>query len=139
VRAEKKVTEILMAHNMSPEGAAQAMRPYVYDPATPPDRIEEDLAIRRKWFPRPEAFTAQLQGIFGWEAYSRIDRIAASTLVIHGESDQLIPAGNGELIAARIPGAKLVLLPRASHIFTTDQPEASQRAIMDFLGGQAHA
>jgi pimeloyl-ACP methyl ester carboxylesterase len=139
VRAEKKVTEILMAHNMSPEGAAQAMRPYVYDPATPPDRIEEDLAIRRKWFPRPEAFTAQLQGIFGWEAYSRIDRIAASTLVIHGESDQLIPAGNGELIAARIPGAKLVLLPQASHIFTTDQPEASQRAIMDFLGGQAHA
>jgi pimeloyl-ACP methyl ester carboxylesterase len=33
----------------------------------------------------------------------------------------------------------LVLLPQASHIFTTDQPEASQRAIMDFLGGQAHA
>src|SRR5437899_1636246 len=87
VRAEKKVTDILTAHNMSPEGAAQAMRPYVYDPATPPDRIEEDLAIRRKWFPRPEAFTAQLQGIFGWEAYTRIDRIAASTLVIHGQSD----------------------------------------------------
>ena len=139
VRAEKKVTEILMARNMSPEEAARAMRPYVYDPATPLDRIEEDLAIRRKWFPRPEAYMAQLQGIFAWEAYSRLDRIAAPTLVIHGQSDQLVPAGNGELIAARIAGAKLVMLPRASHIFTTDQPEASQLAIMDFLGGQAHA
>lgn len=138
VRAEKNVTEILMARNMSPEDAARAMRPYIYDPATPLDRIEEDLAIRRQWFPRPEAYMAQLQGIFAWEAYARLDRIAVPTLVIHGQSDQLVPAGNGELIAARISGAKLVMLPRASHIFTTDQPEASQRAIMDFLGAQAH-
>ncbi len=139
VRAEKNVTEILMARNMSPEDAARAMRPYIYDPATPLDRIEEDMAIRRKWFPRPEAYMAQLQGIFAWEAYSRLDRIAAPTLVIHGQSDQLVPAGNGELIASRVPGAKLVMLPHASHIFTTDQPEASQRAIMDFLGRQAPA
>jgi 3-oxoadipate enol-lactonase len=139
VRAEKNVTEILMARNMSPEDAARAMRPYIYDPATPLDRIEEDMAIRRKWFPRPEAYMAQLQGIFAWEAYARLDRIAAPTLVIHGQSDQLVPAGNGELIASRVPGAKLVMLPHASHIFTTDQPEASQRAIMDFLGRQAPA
>lgn len=139
VRAEKQVTEILMARDMSPEEAARAMRPYIYDGATPLDRIEEDLAIRRKWFPRPEAYMAQLQGIFAWEAYTRLERIAAPTLVVHGQSDQLVPAGNGELIAARIPGAKLVMLPRASHIFTTDQPEASQHAIMDFLGGQASA
>ena len=139
VRAEKKVTEILMARDMGPEEAARAMRPYVYDGATPLERIEEDLAIRRQWFPRPEAYMAQLQGIFAWEAYSRLHKIAAPTLVIHGQADQLVPAGNGELIAARIPGAKLVMLQRASHIFTTDQPEASQQAIMSFLGGQAHA
>jgi pimeloyl-ACP methyl ester carboxylesterase len=44
--------------------------------------------------------------------------------------------GNGEVIASRISGAKLVKLPHASHIFTTDQPEASIKAIMDFLGSQ---
>jgi pimeloyl-ACP methyl ester carboxylesterase len=139
VRAEKRVTEILMARDMSPEEAARAMRPYIYDSATPLDRIEEDLAIRRQWFPRPEAYMAQLQGIFAWEAYSRLERIAAPTLVIHGQSDQLVPAGNGELIASKISGAKLVMLPHASHIFTTDQPEASRQAIMDFLGGQSLA
>jgi Predicted hydrolases or acyltransferases (alpha/beta hydrolase superfamily) len=61
----------------------------------------------------------------------------APTLVIHGETDQLVPAGNGELISSRIIGAKLVMLPHASHIFTTDQPEASRKAVMDFLGSQA--
>lgn len=133
VRAEKRVTDVLTARDKSFEELTQAMRPFVYDPSTPADRIEEDLAIRRKWFPRPEGYMAQLQGIYAWEAYSRLDKIAAPTLVIHGEGDQLVPPGNGKLIASRIAGSKLVMLPHASHIFTTDQPEAARRAIMDFL------
>jgi pimeloyl-ACP methyl ester carboxylesterase len=137
VRAEKPVTDILMARGLTPEEAARAMRPYIYDSATPLDRIEEDMAIRRKWFPQPQGYLGQLQGILAWESYPRLERIAAQTLVIHGQSDQLVPAGNGELIAAKIPSAKLVMLPQASHIFTTDQPEPSRRAVMDFLGAQA--
>jgi 3-oxoadipate enol-lactonase len=74
-----------------------------------------------------------LQGIIAWEAYSRIAGIAAPTLVIHGETDQLVPAANGKLIAGRIPGAKLVLIPRASHIFSTDQPEIAHAAMLEFL------
>jgi len=134
MRAEKRVSELLMSRDMSPEDHARAMRPYVYDSSTPLDRIEEDLAIRRQWFPKPDAYAAQLQGIFAWEAYSRLQKITVPTLVIHGETDQLVPAGNGELIAARITGAQLVKLPHASHIFITDQPEASLKAIMGFLG-----
>ena len=54
-------------------------------------------------------------------------------MVIHGETDRLVPMENGKLIAARIPGAKLVTLPHASHIFPTDQPAASSHAILEFL------
>jgi 3-oxoadipate enol-lactonase len=132
-RAEKHVTDILTARDKGFEELTQAMRPFVYDAATPADRIEEDLTIRRKWFPRPEGYMAQLQAIFAWEAYSRLDKITAPTLVIHGEGDQLVPAGNGKLIASRISGSKLVMLPHTSHIFTTDQPEASRKAVMEFL------
>jgi len=137
VRAEKHVTDTLTARDKGFEELTQAMRPFVYDSSTPDDRIEEDLKIRRKWFPRPEAYMAQLQGIYAWEAYSRLDKITAPTLVIHGEGDQLIPPGNGKLIASRIAGSNLVILPHASHIFTTDQPEASRKAIMEFLGEHA--
>jgi 3-oxoadipate enol-lactonase len=136
VRAEKRVTEILMGIGLGPEEHARAMRPYVYDSSTPLERIEEDLAIRRKWFPKPEAYKAQLQGIYEWESYSRLQKIVAPTLVIHGETDQLVPVGNGALIARRIDGAQLVKLPRASHIFTTDQPEPSRKAVMEFLSQQ---
>jgi 3-oxoadipate enol-lactonase len=137
VRAEKRVTEILMGIGLGPEEHARAMRPYVYDSSTPMERIEEDLAIRRQWFPKPEAYKAQLQGIYEWEAYSRLHKIAAPTLVIHGETDQLVPVGNAEVIAARINGSQLVKLPHASHIFVTDQPEASLKAIMGFLSSQS--
>ena len=93
--------------------------------------------MRRPWFPRAEAYQAQLQGIIAWEAYSRLPQITAPTLVIHGESDRLVPPGNGKLIAERIPGAKLVLIPNAGHIFPTDQPEAAHHAVLEFLSGHA--
>jgi pimeloyl-ACP methyl ester carboxylesterase len=140
VRAEADATKMLMARgSMTPEEAAEAAIPFIYDPGTPRSRIEEDLAIRRPWFPHPDAYNAQLQGILAWEACSRLSNISAPTLVIHGEGDRLVPTGNGKLIAERIPGAKLVLLPHAGHIFSTDQPAAAHRAIMEFLGKKASA
>jgi 3-oxoadipate enol-lactonase len=136
VRAKPEVNQMLMARaKMTREQAAEAAIPFIYDPETPREKIDEDLAVRRPWFAHPDAYSAQLQGILAWEAYSRLHAIVAPTLVIHGEADQLVPPGNGELIAQRIPGAKLVLIPHAGHIFTTDQPEASHEAILDFLSG----
>jgi len=138
VRAEAAATQMLMARDkMSPEQAAEAAVPFIYDSATPRERIDEDIAIRRPWFPRREAYTAQLQGILAWEAYSRLQAITAPTLVIHGERDRLVPPGNGRLIAQRIPGAKLVMIPHASHLFLTDQTEVSHHAILQFLNEQA--
>lgn len=134
VRAEPEAIHMLMSREkMSPEQAAEAAVPFIYAPTTSRERIDEDIAIRRPWFPKPEAYAAQLQGIFGWESYSRLGQIAAPTLVIHGESDRLIPPGNANLIAERIPGAKLVMIPRAGHLFFTDQPDVAHCAIMDFL------
>jgi 3-oxoadipate enol-lactonase len=136
IRAEPEVTELLMNRGaMTPEQAAVAAIPYVYDRNTARDRIEEDLAIRRGWFPKPEGYVAQLQGILGWESYSRLPQLNVRTLVIHGETDRLVPLANGELIAGRIPGAKLVRLPHASHIFPTDQTAAANGAILEFLAG----
>src|SRR5499427_1719989 len=87
VRAEREVTNMLMARSqMTPEEAAEVAVPFIYDSATPRARIDEDIAVRRPWFARPEAYIAQLQGILAWEAYSRLSTIQVPTLVLHGES-----------------------------------------------------
>jgi len=138
VRAEPEVTELLMNRgSMTPEEAALASIPYIYDRDTPRDRIDEDLVIRRPWFARPEAYLAQLQGILAWESYGRLPELKVPTLVIHGETDRLVRLVNAQLIAARIPGAKLVTLPHASHIFPTDQSAACHAAILEFLARQS--
>jgi 3-oxoadipate enol-lactonase len=136
VEAEPAALQALMRQGMTPEEAKEAIIPFIYDAATPRQRIDEDMAIRMKWYPTPQGYAGQLQGIFGWEAYSRIAQITAPTLVIHGETDRLIPAANAKSIAERIPRAKLVLIPHAGHVFETDQPGAAHHAIAEFLAAQ---
>jgi 3-oxoadipate enol-lactonase len=133
VRAESKVIDVLFARGMTPEQARDAVLPYIYDAATPREKIDEDIRVRQPWFPNPAGYMAQLQAILAWESYSRIAQITAPTLVMHGKSDALVPPGNGELIAKRIPGSKLVLLEHASHLFLTDQTEEANRELLEFF------
>jgi 3-oxoadipate enol-lactonase len=133
VRAEKTVTDILFARGMTFEQSRNAILPYIYDAATPRDKVEEDLTFRRRCLPTQAGYMAQLQAILAWQSYDRLATIKAPTLVIHGTSDALVPQANGKLIADRIPNAKLVLIEHASHLFTTDQTDAAHRAILEFL------
>lgn len=137
VRAEQDAIQMLMSRDkISPELALQAPVPFIYDSATPRERIDEDLAVRRPWLPRPEGYTAQLQGILAWQGYDRLPAIHAPTLVIHGESDRLVPPENAKLIAERIRGAKLAMIPHASHLFLTDQADIAHRVLLQFLEEQ---
>jgi 3-oxoadipate enol-lactonase len=79
-------------------------------------------------------YVAQLDAVRAWGgALDRLSAIVAPTLVIHGENDQLVPPENGRILAGAIPGARLVMLPHASHIFLTDQLEPARDAILSFL------
>lgn len=134
IPAAPVVMQALMARaTMSPEEGAEAMVPFIYSSSTPRERIEEDLAIRRRTFPRAEAYLAQVQGIMSWSCCDRLAQIQAPTLVLHGERDRLVPAGNGRMLAEKIRGAELTIFDKASHIYPTDEPEASNEATLAFL------
>jgi len=135
VVAEKDARDLIMGRsNLAGEEACQASVPFIYDPSTPRERVEEDMVVRRRaGFAQPRGYMAQLQGIVAWQCCDRLSQIHVPTLIIHGESDRLIPPQNSDLIAARITGSQLLKIPHASHMFFTDQPEIAQRAISDFL------
>lgn len=57
-----------------------------------------------------------------------LPRIAAPTLVICGEQDEMTPAALKPLVA-RIPNARLVAVPDASHAVASDQPQRYVQAI----------
>jgi len=139
VAAAPNVLQILLARaTMTPDEGAEAMVPFIYDASTPRVRIDEDLAIRRRTYPSAAGYLAQVQGILAWTCYDRLPQIKGRTLVIHGETDQLVPPQNAYILHERIAGSRLVMLPQASHIFMTDQPEASHAALLEFLSSIGH-
>ena len=64
-----------------------------------------------------------------------LDSIKTPTLVVTSDNDHLIPKELSDLIAGRIAGAKLVVMPGAGHIPFMEQPEEVVRIVLEFLAG----
>jgi pimeloyl-ACP methyl ester carboxylesterase len=64
-----------------------------------------------------------------------LDSIKTPTLVVTSDNDHLIPKELSDLIAGRIGGAKLVVMPGAGHIPFMEQPEEVVRIVLQFLEG----
>ncbi|HSP97979.1 MAG TPA: alpha/beta fold hydrolase [Candidatus Dormibacteraeota bacterium] len=79
------------------------------------------------------AIMAQVAATQAHDTVDRLEQINAPTLVLTGDSDQLIPPSNSDVIAARIPGAQLKKLPGGSHGFNFETPEAFNAAVLEFL------
>ena len=118
-----------------PEGAAILM---VSPPSSRQERIEQDMSIRRVLLGSGDPFDEvyerarstravdrayyppgvgrQLVALLA--AKSRLDRLKAvrvPTLVLHGVDDVLVPVENGRLVAAAIPGARLIEFEGMGH------------------------
>lgn len=63
-----------------------------------------------------------------------LPEIDVPTLVLAGANDKPFLAAT-DYMAAKIPGAKKVLIPDAGHAVNIDQPEAFNKAVLDFLRG----
>ena len=69
------------------------------------------------------------------DAWDELPAVTADTLILHGTDDRLAPYVNAELLANRIPGARLHPFEGARHAYFEEcRPEASDIA-MGFLRG----
>jgi hypothetical protein len=57
----------------------------------------------------------------------RLPTLAIPALVVHGRRDRFFPVGNGEALARKIPGARLLVLEQARRRSPTRPPMRSQR------------
>ena len=80
------------------------------------------------------AVKGHLKAIDAFDACADLAQIKAPTLVITGDGDPLIPPENSRLIAGRIPGAQLEVLPDASHFFWIEKPQETADALIGFFG-----
>ena len=64
-----------------------------------------------------------------------LEHVRCPTLILHAKGDQVAPLAEGKLMAQRIPGAQLVILPSNNHILQAD--EAAWRIFQDEVLGFA--
>jgi pimeloyl-ACP methyl ester carboxylesterase len=66
-------------------------------------------------------------------AWDLLPNVSAATLVIHGSDDGLVPVGNANLLAERIPNADLHVIRGGRHGFFLEYQHESSRVVLDFL------
>jgi pimeloyl-ACP methyl ester carboxylesterase len=121
------------------EEAAWAAVPYNYGARCRREhaqRIAQDIAERLRRPPPAATLRAQMSAGLLHDCLAQLDRIAAPTLVVHGDEDRMVPVANAELLAERIPRARLRILRGAGHLYPTEAPEVDD-AISAFLAAAA--
>jgi len=68
--------------------------------------------------------------------HEELARIRAPTLVVVGEEDVATPRARADRIVARIPGARLALIPRAGHTAPVEAPTEVTAVLREFLESQ---
>lgn len=72
----------------------------------------------------------------GHDAWDALPAVTAPTLVLHGDQDELNPTANAPLLAERIPGARLQLVPGARHAYFEERRDVASPAVREFLAGE---
>jgi 3-oxoadipate enol-lactonase len=86
-----------------------------------------------------EGYARCCEAIAAWDGRERIGAIAAPVLVVAGADDPATPVAHAELVAARIPGARLHVLERAAHLANVERAEAFTGAVLEHLGQEVAA
>ncbi len=68
------------------------------------------------------------------EIQQNLDRITCPTLVLWSECDRWFPVEDGVTLQARLPNARLQVIPGCGHVASSGDPEAVSSAILKFCG-----
>ena len=102
-----------------------------FAPGCDPARIQEVTAERHKL--ASHAAIAYCRSVAGLDIRDRLGEIRVPTLIIDGSEDGRTPVAEGELMNRRIPDAWLKVIKGAGHLVNVEQPEAFNRAVLDFI------
>jgi pimeloyl-ACP methyl ester carboxylesterase len=134
VGADGKVA--LDLSKIDPMMVFQSLMPRVFNPAFLMSELPKLMQLfggALQWGISLDAIMAQVEATIGHRTTDRLHQITAPTLVITGDSDNLIPPANSDILARAIPSAKLIKVPGGSHGFNFETPDLFNREVLDFL------
>lgn len=80
------------------------------------------------------AYLAAMRALAVFDAERQLGAVRCPTLIVAGERDLAVPRAAADRLAAGIAQARLLVLADSGHASNIDQPEALNRAVLEFLG-----
>ena len=112
-----------------------ALRRFVENAVSARGAVVEQLYARRLANPPdPAGWQAQAAAGTTFDGSARVGGIAQETLVLTGDEDNVIDWRNSQLLAERIPRARLRVFPGTGHLFFWERPAEVAAALVEFLG-----
>jgi 3-oxoadipate enol-lactonase len=129
----RTVSLMLEAPAMPPDLALRRFVENALGDGASEDLVERIVSYRTANPPDLAGWQAQAAAGATHDAFDRIADITAATLVIHGTEDAVVDPRNAELLAERIPGARLELLRGCGHLAFWEEPERFTGLLKEFL------
>ncbi len=63
----------------------------------------------------------------------KLPKISVPTLILFGAHDKVVPPANADLLASKIQGSRVVILPGAGHFFPIEVPAEAAQAVIQFV------
>jgi poly(3-hydroxyoctanoate) depolymerase len=98
--------------------------------------IERTAAARVAAPPAWSGYALQLMAAWSWSSLPWLHTLEQPTLVLTGAQDRLLPAVNSELIASRLPHARLLSIDGWGHYVLLDRSSGAGAAIAEFLAAE---
>lgn len=95
--------------------------------------VEKTCELREQNEVPETVYLQQLQAATTFDTEVKISSIKAETLVITGDSDQVVPTQNSLNLANLIPNAKLEIVENCGHLFFIEQAEKFNEIVTNFL------
>lgn len=105
-----------------------------------PQETADGLAIRRSATADPRGYANACRAMASLHERPLDDELGAirvPTVILAGAADQHCPPRAGEIIAARIAGSRLVVLPDTGHPLPVERPDEVAEAVLGLEGAQA--
>ncbi len=100
------------------------------------ERMGKDYARMSKTPDQYNAFVEQISKMWSTEpawTEEQLAKITVPTAIVLGDHDEAITRKHTEYMASVIPGAKLIILPDASHFAMLQDPAGYTKAVTDFI------
>lgn len=100
-------------------------------PSVPEDRVEKIVAQAMKLPAR--AWRETNRGLLEDDSFSELGKISAPTLIIWGDQDDISSRADQEMLAAAIPGSRLLVYRGAGHTFFFELPDRVASDLVAFV------